>query len=388
MIEVGEREFTRKHMALTESQQVLETIKRSSKPLIVVPHGGGADGYASALGLTQVIKKLNKDADIVAVNGTAPKNLKFLEGHDTVGTSLEQLRKLVIEVDTSKTSLRDITHEKTDDKFLISILPDQGFWDEKDIRVVTGGYRYDLIICIGAKDLEACAHFYESFPDFFFRTPIINIDHSPANEHFGQINIVDMTASACGEVCHDLIASIETSLLDEHSATAFLAGMIAKTKSFKATNVTPKTLHTASQLIGHGAKREEIVQHLYRTRSVPTLRLWGRALARLKHDASANLVWTMLSQQDFMHAGAEEDDLPDMINELISSSPDAKLILILYEDHERNICGILHAEHPYDALEIASPFKPGGTRQEIRMCFTGKNLVQVEKEVVKRIVER
>ena len=126
------------------------------------------------------------------------------------------------------------------------------------------------------------------------------------------MNVVDVTAAACGEVCHDLVEMIEPGLMDEEVATAFLTGMIAKTKSFKAANVTPKTLQTASKLMARGAKRDLIMQQLYKTRSVGTLRLWGRALARLKTDEKERVVWTMISQQDFLHAGAQEEDLSDV----------------------------------------------------------------------------
>ena len=242
-----------------------------------------------------------------------------------------------------------------------------------------------MIICIGSPDFESCAQLYSENPDFFYRTPIINIDHTPDNEHYGQVNVVDLTASACGEVCHDLVESIEASLMDEEVATAFLTGMIAKTKSFKTNNVTPKTLQTASKLIAKGARREHIVEHLYKTRSVQTLRLWGRALARLKADEDAKIVWTLLSQQDFMHSGAQEEDLHDVIDELIASSPHAKVVVLLYEDKERNVCAVVRAERPYDAIALTARFNAAGVREEVRLTFIKKTIVDVEKELIEHI---
>ncbi|MFC1787772.1 hypothetical protein ACFLZY_00965, partial [Patescibacteria group bacterium] len=154
------------------------------------------------------------------------------------------------------------------------------------------------------------------------------------------------------------------------------------TKSFKSKRVTPKTLQTASKLMSKGARRETVVQSLYRTRSVQTLKLWGRALARLKTTDHHKLVWTLLSQQDFMHSGAEEEDLPDVIDELIASSPDAQIVVLLYEDRERHVCGLVRAEKPHDAIALTAAFKPSGTREEIRLCFTDKNIIQVEKELI------
>ncbi|MBI4592297.1 hypothetical protein HY733_02515 [Candidatus Uhrbacteria bacterium] len=375
-------------MALKQSQQILEAIKRSSRPLICVPSGGGSDAYASALGLANVLKKLQKEPTIVAADGEVPKNLHFLSDTENVHSKLENLRQFVIELDATKTKVDALTYELKGEKLYIYLSPKAGFWDQKDVRTSSSGYRFDLIICIGSPDYESCAHLYSENPDFFFRTPVINIDHTPENEHYGQINVVDLTASACGEVCHDLIEAIEPGLMDEKVATAFLTGMIAKTKSFKTHNVTPKTLQVASKLIARGAKREDIVHRLYRTRSVSTLRLWGRALARLKSDEEANLVWTLLSRQDFLHAGAEDIDLPDVIDELIASSPCAQVVILLYENSQGNICAIIRTQRPRDAIDLCKEWHATGTREEVRLCLVKKNIVQVETELVTHIRHR
>jgi nanoRNase/pAp phosphatase (c-di-AMP/oligoRNAs hydrolase) len=368
-------------MALGETQQILEMIKRSSRPLICVPANAGADGYASALGMARVLRKLEKRPEIVAADGAVPKQLSFLSGQDDVKTELEHLQQFVIELDATKTKVDELSYEHKDGKLYVYLSPKNGFWRPEDVQTSASGYRYDLIICIGSPDLESCAQLYADHPDFFYRTPIINLDHSPANEHFGHINAVDVTACATGEVCHDLIEAIEPGLIDEDIATAFLTGMIAKTKSFKEQTVTPKTLQTASKLIARGANRDAIVQNLYRTRSVSTLRLWGRALARLKADEDAKIVWTLLSRQDFMHAGAQENDLPDVIDELIASSPHAQVVALIYESGE-DVRSIVRAERPLDATLLTAPFNPSGTREETRLLFPKREIVSAEKELV------
>lgn len=372
-------------MALKPSQQIFEAIKRSSRPLICVPSGAGPDQYASAVGLAKVLQKLDKQAVIVAADGKAPKNLQFIAGMDAIEGKLENLRRFVIELDATQTHVQDLSYELKDNRLFVYLSPKTGFWDPKDVRTSASGYKYDLIICLGSPDYESCGKLYAEHSDFFYRTPIINIDHSPENEHYGQVNIVDLTASACGEVCHDLVESIEPSLIDEETATAFLTGMIAKTKSFKAKNVTPKTLQTASKLMAKGARREHIVEHLYRTRSVQTLRLWGRALARLKADEEAKMVWTMLSQQDFMHAGARDEDLPDVIDELIASSPQAKVVVLLYEDRNHQVCAIVRVERPLDAIALTARFNAAGVREEVRLVFTKKTIVDVERELIEHV---
>lgn len=366
-------------MALTGAQPILEALKRSSRPLLCVPVGAGADGYASALGFSRVLKALGKDADIVAADGPAPKSLHFLTGHERVRGTVDDLRRFTIELDASKTKIKELTYEVKDDKLLIHLHPASGSWNPKELKVNDAGYRYDLIVCFGAPDLESCGELYRAHPDFFFATPIINIDHAPENEHYGQLNVVDLTAAACGEVCHDLIEAIDPNLLDQETATAFLTGMIAKTRSFKRPNVSPKTLAIAGKLVARGARREQAVQSLYRTRSVQTLRLWGRALARLKQDAEHPIVWSLLSRQDFMHAGAGEEDLADVIDELITSSPSARIVALIYEGADGAVHAVVHAERPFDALALTASLKPAGTREHVRLRFAEPGIVAAEQ---------
>ncbi len=373
------------NMVSETPKQIFEAIRRSSAPLLILPRGAGADGYASAVGFSKLIEGMGKPVEMVAADGATPINLGFLPGMEKIKPAVDNMRQLVVELDTSKTRVQDMRHEEKDGRLFISLTPHQGSWNEKDVRISHSTYRHDLIICFGAPDLEACAHLYHDHKDFFFRVPIINIDHSPHNEHFGQINHVDLTASAIGETCFELIHSINPTLISAEIATAFLTGMIAKTRSFRTPHLTSKTLEVAGKLMSLGARRQDIVRNLFQTRSVQTLRLWGRALARLKSDFETKIVWTMLSQQDFLHAGAREEDLPDVIDELISNSPEAKIIVLLYENHARHICGIIRAEPPHDARGLTELFASFGNRQEAHVCFENTAIVEAEKKIIETI---
>ena len=371
-------------MQQTTYQTALKAIERSRQPLIVIPEGGGADSFASAIGVGYLLRKLEKPVHIVSADKEPMTHLEFLDKEHSpkVTTGLENIRTFLIQVDVSKTKVDELSYDIVGDKLQIYLKPRSGVWKPEDVDLSSSTYKHDLIICIGAPNLESCAEIFEKHPDFFYRTPIINIDHAPHNEHFGHINLVDMTASSVGEVCHDWIEEIIPELLDEHLATQLLAGMIAKTKSFRAPHVTPKTLQVASSLMARGANRELIVHHLYRTRSVETLRLWGRALARLKADEEKGIVWTLLSQQDFVHAGTTDESLSGVVEELIGSSPTAKIAVLIYEDFEYKTCALVHANRPHDAIVLSMPFKPSGTHKEARLYFPEKNIVETEKVII------
>lgn len=358
-------------------------IERSKTPLLVVAEGGGADAFASALGVADFLKKMDKPVHIVSADPHAPSQYAFLNHQShPVHPALERAVTFVIHVNTATTPLEEISYDANHEELRIFLSPREGMWGENDVKFSKTQYRHDLIVCVGAKNLAACAHLFEAHPDFFYRTPIINIDHTTHNEHFGHYNLVDVTASACGEVCHDWVSAVAPELLDEHMSTQFLAGMMAKTKGFRSPKVTPKTLQVASSLVAKGARRDEIVEHLYRTRSVETLRLWGRAMARLRSDEERGLVWSLLSAQDFVQAGAGAKSLSGIAEELMNGSPNIHAALLLYEDEQHETHAVLHSRPPHDAIVLAMPFKPAGTHEEAHLYFGKKTLPEVEKLVL------
>ena len=199
---------------------------------------------------------------------------------------------------------------------------------------------YDLCLCKPAKAVRALqwgsvvrlakkTAFLFDNADFFYHTPIINIDHNPANDYFGQINLVDITATSISEIIFELIKEMGGEILNEQIATNLLAGIISKTKSFRTTSVTPKSLAIASHLVASGARREEIIKNLFQTKNIATLKLWGRVLARLKEGESHRLVWSLVSRHDFGSSGAGEEDLIGVIDELIINTPLAEIVALL-----------------------------------------------------------
>ncbi|MEY4745098.1 MAG: hypothetical protein RL272_1043, partial [Candidatus Parcubacteria bacterium] len=283
---------------------------KSEHPLITFRKEWSVDAIASALALAKFLEKKGKRVDVVADGFSAPKSLRFLPGIENVKPTFNRLRKFVIHLDVSKTKIDELSYDIEGDKLRIHVTPKEGRFDGKDVTTASTDFKYDCIITVDTPDYGALGTLFSANTEFFYDRPTINIDHEPANEQYGNLNCVDITATSTAEVVHSLLKSTGEHFLTEDVATCLLAGIISKTRSFKTSSVTPRTLDIASELVSAGAKREEIVQNLYRTRTISTLKLWGRALARLKFDPGIKMAWSLLVRQDFIHAGATEEHLP------------------------------------------------------------------------------
>ncbi len=376
-------------MALNLYQQIIEIINKSSRPLIIFKKEPGGDAIASGLGLFLILEKLDKKAEIVSDNFSPPKTFSFLPKIEQIQPSIANLKKFIISLNIAQNKINDLSYDLRNDKLNIFITPEQNISKEQ-IKIGTSKFRHDLIFVLDTPDLESLGRVYWDHIDFFCQTPVVNIDHNPTNENFGQINLVNLTASSTAEIIFQLLESLNIDILDEDIATLLLTGIMSETKSFRIPTVTPHSLSAASRLIALGARREEIVKNLYQTKSFDTLKLWGRALVRLRNDASCNLTWTVLTREDFIATGASPNKLIDIVDELIFNSRNADIAVLIYESPEEKnkICCLVFSEKKFDLLSLTKTFEPDGSKNLVKFCVYNKDLIEAEKEIIYKIKEK
>lgn len=372
-------------MELSTHQQSIDLLEKSSRVVIALPARPSTDAVAAGLGLFLALDKLGKTAQVVASEFQLPPSHQFLPKSDAIRTELTALRKFIISLDLERTSVDELSYDFSNDKKKLNIFitPKHGFFEERDVSTSASSYEYDVIVVIDAPELEALGKLYDNNTEFFYHTPIINIDHNPANEYFGEINVVDLVATSSSEIVFEILREMKQAALDEYIATNLLAGIISKTKSFQTTSVTPKSLAISSHLIENGARREDVIRNLYQTKSINTLKLWGRALARLKTDLGGRIVWSLLNRQDFEKSGAKPEDLEGVVDELIINTPDAEVVIVLYE-LDGGIQGIANTTKSIDGVAMLKEYSATGTRNFTRFVVTAGDLLASEREVLEK----
>jgi nanoRNase/pAp phosphatase (c-di-AMP/oligoRNAs hydrolase) len=385
---------------LTTEQQIFEQIKKAKNILITFNKTWPGDAVAAALAFYLFIKKMGQPVEVAAEKTQAKKIYRFLPAYNEIRGSLENLRQFIVSLDITNAKVGQIKYEVKDNTLDFIISPKEGFFSPDDITARTSDFKYDLIITLNTPDLEALGTIYDNDTEFFYQVPIINIDHEAGNEGYGQINLVELTAIASTEILFNLFSSYARELIDEDIATCLLAGIIAKTRSFKTQNITPQALSVSSQLIAMGARREEIVNYLYRSRPLSVLKLWGRVLARLNSDLDGKLVWSVLSALDFAKTETVEDDLEEVIDELIVNIPEAQVVVLVYQkptaspesSGEENQKGepeteaLIYSIRNINSLDLVKTLAPVGTKNLARVKIK-KPVQEAEREVIRMIKE-
>ena len=374
-------------MALNEQQQVFELVKKSRQILIVFRKDWTGDALSGALALAEFLRKIGRKADIVCHDFKQSANLAHLPAGE-VKSGLTNLQKFIVSVDLTSTGLAEFEYDHKEGRLNFYITPQEGQLTPDNIATSVSGYKYDLVFLINTPDLESLGELYLKNADFFYSLPKVNIDHTSSNEYYGNINLVNIAAASSAEIIYDLIKDYDVALIDDNIATYILSGVIMATKNFKTPEVTPKTLNLAGELIAKGARRDQIVQNLYQSRFLSTLKLWGRVLSRLNNDLNDRVIWSVLSNQDFLETATNPEELSDVIDELIVSMPRTEVVVLLYEDKRGQVPVVqvlVYAVKNRDALFMARKFNPSGNKNMAKFILTGVSLAEAERNVIEEV---
>lgn len=383
-------------MEQSPKQQAIELIKSAKTVLVMGHQGGDGDSLGSTVALTLALRKLGKQVQGLA-SDPVPGYLQFLptasELTDTIGKADSDF---VISVDTSAVEIDKLGYKNHADerKLNIVIKTKSGQLEPGNVSFGESGPQADLIIVLDTNDIERVGSLYTKYQQLFYKTPIINIDHHPGNAYFGKVNWVDLAATSTAEILVSLVEALSQTpredgskgnLLDADIATALLTGLTTDTGSFQNTNTTPKSFTVAAQLVASGARQQEIVQHIYKTKPLSTLKLWGKILSNIQFEPDHRFVYSTASAADLSHFGAAESETSGVIDELLKTVPGIDFALLLSEKHE-GLYGSFRGVNPEVSVsEIAGLFAGGGHKMAAAFRLPGGSLADNEAAVIDKI---
>lgn len=374
-------------MELSPKQQIVELIDKSKNILLITHINPDGDAIGSLLAFYLALSKLDKKVTVVFPK-PVPKLYTFLPAIENITQDFSGTKDFIISLDCSQADVEKLGYKylKEERKLNIVVSPKSGNFTPRDISFKYGPSKFDLIFVLDAPDLDRTGEIYNNNPDLFYETPIINIDHHPGNDYFGKVNWVDLTATSSCEILVALFESLGRGkpLLDSEIATCLLTGIITDTASFQNSNTTPKSLTVAAQLVAAGAKQQEIVQHIYKTKSLSTLKLWGLILSRISEEPE-RFVWSAVEAQDFTNIDASEEETGGVIDELLKTAPGIDFALLLSEKQDGVRANLRSAKPNINVAEIAELFDGGGHNQAAGFQLSNQTLSDVQEEIISKI---
>jgi len=373
----------------TPLQQIVNLLRQSEKILVLGHQNPDGDAIGSALALLLALRKLGKSV-IAAAADPVPELLDFLPALESFETTIAGANDLIINFPLAERASAEVFHKIEDGVLKISVRPVGGAPFSKDeIEFAVGEADFDLIVCVDVPDLPQLGGLFDANPNIFYDIPVVNIDHHASNTGFGKVNFVDTTAASSSELVLRLLRSLESEfnkkLLDEDVATLILTGIITDTGSFQNSNTTPRSLELSADLIEAGARQQEIIRHVYKTKQLSTLKLWGRVLSKIEFDEAHRIVWSTVTTEDFRATEAVETATDGLIDELLSNAPGAEVVLLL-KQKGATVSGSLRTTTPaISATAIAGIFGGGGHHAAAGFKIPNKKIEAIESEIIAKI---
>lgn len=374
-------------MSLSPELQFKELFEKSETVLILIPENASGDAFGSAAGIGAFLENLGKTVTLAGDHiESVAKPFAFLNPPEHALSSVSGVREFILSFNTKRNDIVSIRTERNEEEYNIFITPEKGSIDPRDFSFIPAKFSFDLVIVVGAPDKDALGRISESNPDIFYEVPVVIIDHHAENDRFGQINLVDVTASSTAEMAANLLEKIDANRIDARVAGLLLAGIVVGTESFQRRNTTPGALHTASRLMDRGANQHDIIFRLVSTQPLPLLKLWGRVMAGLKWDESRKLMWATVTPEDIVHSRSRIEDLPLILEKIRSHSSAGSLFLVLFAESQTKTRAILKSQVSGTLSEISTRF-PGsklrGDTLEISLPTT--SLTEAETMIMEKI---
>ena len=253
-------------VATTEIETVAATLRERDRFILTAHEGPDGDALGSLLGLHHLLTQMGKDS------------LMFMAA-----------KEFPLPIEYRFLPLEEVFHEAPADMADRTVIfLDCGNIDRMPVDFLTAGDNF-----------------------------VINIDHHHDNTRFGDINLVDTSASSTAEIVYELGRLLGCSFSPE-IASALYVGLVTDTGKFMYENTDAGTHRIAAELIEAGVEVDDTYRRLYEHVPIEKLRLVARALNGIQMHCDNRLVLAYVTQADYEATGAGEEMTEGIIDHLRS----------------------------------------------------------------------
>jgi len=304
--------------------QVVQLVEQKQRFMITSHIRPDGDGLGSGLALYWMLRSLGKDATVV-LRDRVPPAYHVLPGSDLV----------VVQEDLTEA--------------------------------------YDVAFIIECSDVERPG--LPSLKNQF----VVNIDHHSTTIPFGDVNWIDPTAAAVGEMIYNLCKAVGVEVTKEIAECIYTA-LLTDTGSFHFSNTTERTLKIASELVRRGVEPARISQALFYSYPFSKIKLLGLVLSGIECDDSGRIAWVTVDRAAMYEADASEEDSDGIVNHALSVG-DVEAVAFFKELSPGVYRVSLRSKGRKNVAKVAECFGGGGHRNAAG-CRVEGDFEDVKRRVI------
>lgn len=234
----------------------------------------------------------------------------------------------------------------------------------------------DLIIVLDSSDLMY-AGIDEILPHLKNQPFIINIDHHPVNNAFGDLNIIYPEAASTTEIVFNFL-KLEAPEISKQAAEFLLLGLLDDTQTFSNPATSARSLKMASELLLKGVSFTYL-RGLFKNRTIAAWRLFGEVLRGLGKNEKLDMVFTIIREEDLRRQNLSFDDLEGVTN-FLNYLNEGKVALMIKATSEGTLkCSMRTSHKNLDLSRLASLLGGGGHAKAAGFTIHGK-IVKINSE--------
>lgn len=291
--------------------------------------------------LDKIVEEIKKAKRIIIFHHIAPDG-------DSLGSAIA-LREIIEQLDNVEVVENVITSYVPE---MYKYLPD--IHKLKNVRDSSLYTSYDLGIAVDCANKDRLGDATELFNN---AKKTISIDHHPTNFGFADIDYIDVSASATGEIIYKLIAPLNAEL-NESIATNIYTAILTDTGGFKFENTKAETLRICADLISAGADPVRIYKYCYETKSLAMVKLHARVIDRAIVTEDKKIIYGVINRKLLDELEAS-DDFIDGITESMRQINGVEVALVFKETLKKTT-RVSFRSNEINVCIIASYFGGGG----------------------------
>jgi phosphoesterase RecJ-like protein len=187
----------------------------------------------------------------------------------------------------------------------------------------------------------------------------LNIDHHISNPKYGDLNLIDATSPATGEIIYDLITALDLPLPDETRDAIYVA-VSTDTGSFQYPSTTARTYEMAADLVRRGLDVGTINSQTYDENPYRRLELMRALLNTLERSPDGIVAHWELREETRVALALRPEDSEGLID-VIRAIRGVRLAVFFEELPDGKVrVSMRSKDRELDVCKIASAFGGGG----------------------------
>jgi phosphoesterase RecJ-like protein len=244
-------------------------------------------------------------------------------------------------------------------------------------RIKTGSTvegRYDALVVLDAEPPRT-GLFDGNYP----ADTRINIDHHITNPAEWPLTWLDPSASATGEMVHELIHKLGVPI-DREIALCLYTAIFTDTGSFRYSNTTPKSMRISADLIEAGADPWLVTENVYESFAYRRIKLLGNVLAGVERSEDGRVAWVVVTEELFSRFGASSEDTDNFIN-FVRSTKGVEVAILFRQTAASQYKISLRSKGRVDLSGLAQSLGGGGHKNAAGSTVDG-TLDEIKKRVI------